>query len=154
MELSLSLNTDGLLADFNAAPQVLRDHLAPAVWSGAEAIQLEARATHHFVTRTGALERSVNAVAISDTTARVFVDTSLPYASSIHEGSRSHWIMPRNKSALRWPSASGGWKFSRGVHHPGTKPDRFLYAAAEAKRQEIETNINNAVTASLREAGL
>jgi hypothetical protein len=155
MELSLSLYDGPLLDAFRAAPQVLRDHLSVAVWSGAEAIQIEARATHHFVKRSGELEAAVTALSVSDTTARVFLNTSLPYAASIHDGSVSHWIYPKNKKMLRWPTPSGGWGISiHGVHHPGTKPDQFLYAAAEAKRQDIENNINAAITTSLREAGL
>ena len=81
MELSLSLYDGPLLDAFRAAPQVLRDHLAPAIWSGAESIQLEARATHHFVKRSGELEAAVTALSVSDATARVFLNTTLPYAA-------------------------------------------------------------------------
>lgn len=155
MELSLSLYDGPLLDAFRAAPQVLRDHLAPAIWSGAESIQLEARATHHFVTHSGELEAAVTALSVSDATARVFVNTSLPYAASIHDGSVSHWIYPKNKKMLRWPTPSGGWGISiHGVHHPGTKPDQFLYAAAEAKRQSIQDSLNTAIGAACREIGV
>jgi hypothetical protein len=180
MELSLSLNTDGLVAAFNAAPQVLRDHLIPAVWSSAEAIQREAQANHHFTSRTGNLQSGIKTDSLSDTTARVYLETDrIPYAASIHDGSRAHWIKPLNKSFLRWPTKDGGWFYALGPDidkrsgiawmaknapgspfmfrwpwHPGTKADPFLYAAAEAKRQDIENNINAAITTSLREAGL
>ena len=156
MNLRLSINTDGLMTAFNAAPQTLLDHLAPAVWKGVEAIQLEARVNHHFSSKTGTLERAVSAESLSDTTARVFLDTQIPYAASIHDGSQRHWIGPVNRSALRFPApgGAGGFWFSKGHWHPGTQPDQLIYAAAEAKRQEVHDNINGAVSTALREVGL
>lgn len=45
-----------------------------------------------------------------------------------HEGTDPHIIRPRRRKALRWPDASapGGVRFGRVVHHPGTRPNRYL----------------------------
>jgi hypothetical protein len=46
------------------------------------------------------------------------------------EGTRPHVIYPRNRSALRFRGAGGGWVFARMVRHPGTKPHPFAHEAA------------------------
>lgn len=81
-----------------------------------------------------------------------------PYARFVHDGTKPHAIFPRRRKALRWAtanvaafavgSANGakypgkanaalfGFRFSKkGIHHPGTKPDRWIERAArEAPR--------------------
>lgn len=42
-----------------------------------------------------------------------------------HRGTVPHIIQPRNKSTLRF-SQNGKIVYSKLVHHPGTKPNRFL----------------------------
>jgi len=50
------------------------------------------------------------------------------YALYVHEGTRPHIIRPRTKKALFWKGAAHPVKL---VHHPGTKPNRFLSEAAD-----------------------
>lgn len=50
-----------------------------------------------------------------------------PYAYFVHEGTQPHEIRPRRAAALRFYSQrAGGFVFARVVHHPGTKPLRYL----------------------------
>lgn len=50
-----------------------------------------------------------------------------PYAYFLHEGTPPHEIRPRRVSALRFYSQrAAGFVFARVVHHPGTKPNRYL----------------------------
>jgi hypothetical protein len=42
-----------------------------------------------------------------------------------HNGSRAHIIRPRRQTTLRFPSR-GRIVYTKLVHHPGTKPNRFL----------------------------
>lgn len=42
-----------------------------------------------------------------------------------HEGSKGHIIVPRTKSTLRF-SQNGKIVYRKMVHHPGTKPNRYL----------------------------
>lgn len=50
-----------------------------------------------------------------------------PYAYYLHEGTEAHEIRPKAKQALRFYSQrAGGFVFAKVVHHPGTKPLRYL----------------------------
>jgi hypothetical protein len=50
-----------------------------------------------------------------------------PYALFVHDGTPPHEIRPRQVSALRFYSQrAGGFVFAKVVHHPGTRPNRFL----------------------------
>lgn len=42
-----------------------------------------------------------------------------------HDGTRAHIITPRRQNTLRFPSR-GRIVYTKIVHHPGTKPNRFL----------------------------
>jgi hypothetical protein len=55
----------------------------------------------------------------------VLVGTDVPYAIFVHQGTRPHIIRPRTKKVLVF--YIGSQKIvARTVHHPGTKPNRFL----------------------------
>jgi len=73
----------------------------------------------------GNLRDSIH-MRIVDTPA-VVVGSQHPIALIHHEGTKAHMIRPVRKKALRWPGASkSGWLFAKYVHHPGTKPNRYL----------------------------
>ena len=60
----------------------------------------------------------------------VRVENRVNHAIFLEKGTKAHDIRPRNKKYLRfW--AGGGWVFSKGVKHPGTKPTRFLSRARD-----------------------
>lgn len=83
--------------------------------------------------KTHALERSLGKRRIPGGWEIGHDSRIAPYARFVHDGTRAHMIFPRNKKALRWVSGNAaffGFKFSRGVHHPGTRPDRWLDRAA------------------------
>jgi hypothetical protein len=49
-----------------------------------------------------------------------------PYAVFVHEGTKPHVINGNPLLAFAWPKMGEGTFFFRSVHHPGTKPNRFL----------------------------
>ncbi len=115
--------------------------------------------------KTHALERSLGKRRIPGGWEIGHDSRIAPYARFVHDGTRAHMIFPRNKKALRWATANGvafsigsargakylgkanaaffGFKFSKkGVHHPGTKPDKWMERAAQIAptlfRQHLE----------------
>lgn len=57
----------------------------------------------------------------------VRVGSDSPIALLHHEGTRPHIIRPRNTAYLKFFSnRSNDYVFAKVVHHPGTKPNRFL----------------------------
>jgi len=99
-----------------------------------------------------------------------------PYGHWVHKGTKAHDIFPKNKKCLRWVTAVGGkqalgpgtyqnmrngkyragseFALAKHVHHPGTKPDEFLYQAAERSRGEINAIFGRHVDEAQRKAGL
>ncbi len=63
---------------------------------------------------------------------------SAAHSAVVSEGSRPHRIVPRKRQALRWEGA-GGLHFSKGVSHPGTKPNDFWRQAERTAEQSLES---------------
>lgn len=120
------------LAAFARSPQgpVLRDLERRGV-----NVQLEARV--RVGKRTRRLERSITKRSGVDARGPFVVITAdTTYAYYHHEGTRAHIIRPRYKKALRFPGkGKGGVVFAQVVHHPGTKPNRFLTDSLPAARR-------------------
>lgn len=59
----------------------------------------------------------------------IVVGSDSPIAMLHHEGTKAHIIRPVKAKYLRFPANGGnggGFVFAKVVHHPGTKPNRFL----------------------------
>lgn len=55
------------------------------------------------------------------------VGSSHPIALIHHEGTKAHIILPVKARALRFPGpTASGFVFAKVVHHPGTRPNRYL----------------------------
>lgn len=109
-------------------------------------VQEYARAHHRFITRTGEAERSIERSGIRHIPGGIEgeVGTTRRITIYLHQGTRPHVIVPRNKLALRWVSG-GKFVFSQRVHHPGTRPDEFIFQAAEQLRPAIESRFDAAI---------
>ena len=90
---------------------------------------------------------------ISDKTAEVYIDNDVAYYGPfVHEGTRAHYIFPKEKQSLRWvPSGGNGFVFAKRVFHRGTKPDQFLYEALDNSREAVHDIFSKAVNVSLGE---
>lgn len=121
------------------AGDILAKHIKSVIAKSATKIMEYAQENHRFTTRTGALERSVKKeIAADGFSAVVFLDEDeAAYAPMVHAGTKSHMIYPKYKKVLRW-SGGDGFVFAKRVKHPGTKPDEFLFKAADATKDEIQ----------------
>lgn len=109
------------------AKYILRDPKGP---TGQYLLKLGARvarlAKAQVGVDTGALKRSINYRVVSrygGLTAIIGSDNRI--AALHHEGTRPHIILPRRAQTLRFYSR-GRIVYSKVVHHPGTKPNRYL----------------------------
>jgi len=147
---------EDLLYAFSVLPEVTGRNMRRAVKTSAVMVQEEAQQVHRFQTRKGTLESAID-VSISTTEAvsKVFLNDGVArYGKWIHDGSRPHVIRPKNKKLLRWVQ-NGRFRSAKLVHHPGTKPDPFIYEAAERKRGEVQALIQTeGIDKSLRQVGI
>ena len=74
------------------------------------------------------------------------VGTNLPYARMVHDGTRPHQIVARNKRALAWP---GGAHPVRAVNHPGYRGNPFLTDALKDKTPAVQQRLLAALNAIL-----
>lgn len=156
--MDIRLDTTGatdLLAAFARFSRETEEEVHRAVVDGTGIVQVEARATHRFISKTGNAERNTLTRFPDRMTGEIYLDTgNAPELRFIHEGTKPHLIHPKNKKRLRWATPGGGWAFARRVHHPGTKPDPFLYEAAATEQSAVVERFGRAVQAAKQRAGL
>lgn len=76
--------------------------------------------------KTGALKASMNyKVTRNSHGLHVLVGSSNKIALMHHQGTRAHIIVPRRAQTLRFYS-HGRIVYAQIVHHPGTRPNRYL----------------------------
>lgn len=144
-KISLAVNTDALVRAFEAAPEKTRQVVRQQVKMAVRDIREEARDNHRFITRTGEAEKSIQSEA-NDAEGRVYLASAV--AVYQHEGTRAHDIVPRNKTALRFP-AGKQFVFAKRVQHPGIKADPYLYDAADKMTPTIISRFNAALDSIL-----
>lgn len=145
---------DRLVDAVRVAPGAVREVLDVSVLEAGGLIASRAQLEHNFRTKSGMLERSVSVQQTGPAQAVVFLDRNVaPYAAMVHEGTRAHIIAPTRRKALRW-SSRGAFFFARRVSHPGTKPDQFLYKAADKERGAVQARIQAGIDSAIQEAGL
>lgn len=71
------------------------------------------------------------------------IGPTVNYAVMVHEGTRPHIIEAKNKKVLADKKA--GLIFGRVVHHPGTKPNRFMERIAEKASPAIQKHFTLAL---------
>lgn len=117
--------------------QIFDKRLRLALKISAAEVQEEARQVHRYTQRTGRLKDSVETRMQGRHNAIVYLDSGVArYGRFVHEGTKPHRIKPVHRRALRWVG-KGRFQFARGVMHPGTKKDPFLYEAFRKKRKAI-----------------
>lgn len=123
---------------------VIRDTVGEGVEMGAE----YARQLHTYRDRTQALTASIRGTMIGDDEG--VIESMLPYASNVEEGTPEHEIEPSTKLVLHWIDDDGEEHFARVVNHPGTKPMPFMQPAADAAGRYISKELDKRLGALLR----
>lgn len=155
MDLHVDIDDRGLIQAFSRAPQSVSKAMEEGVMLAGEMVADYAKAHHRFIGRTGALESSIRTLFQPPMTVIVQAGGGgAGYGAYVHGGTKAHVIRAKNKKLLRWPSPAGGFFSKREVNHPGTKADPFLFNALEAKRSEVVKQMQRAVDAALKGAGL
>lgn len=137
----ITLDDAGLRRRLNAIPGAVDKALALTAVEVEDLI--EQRAGRHA--KTGALERSIFKRRIGGGWELGHDSQVAPHARFVHDGTRPHVILPKDRKVLRWP-VPGRFAFARKVNHPGTKPDTWLVDAARlappAFQRHVETLVN------------
>lgn len=89
---------------------------------------VQAAARRQAEDETGRLDHSIRVTWLKKANGDLGlqIGSSVSYALLHHEGSKPHVIRPKNAHVLRWIDEDGNVRFAQVVHHPGTKPNRYL----------------------------
>jgi hypothetical protein len=92
--------------------------------------RVEARAVVRAPVDKGSLRarRTTRLVSAGGRLVRCEVSFNVDYAAAVHDGTRPHVIVPRNRKVLRF-KVGGKIVYARRVNHPGTRPRPFLRQA-------------------------
>lgn len=136
----------------------LDQRLPQAVAMAAQLGANHAIQNHSYTDRSGVLSASIAPGGVTGSFAggdlQSTISAGAGYAVFVAKGTKPHDIKPKHRKMLRWP-VEGGFRFSRGVHHPGTKANPFLdKGAAEGARMLRVKLLPSAVKLAMHEAGL
>jgi HK97 gp10 family phage protein len=149
--VKLKIKTDfGKLARaFEKFPKETRAMVRKQLKEAAQGIKDRAASEHRYKSQSGALERDGLVSSVSGNVAVIALSPRVPYGIYVHEGTKPHIILPSRKRVLRW-SDGENLIFSKRVNHPGTKPDQFLYNAANKELPLIQSRFDNALEKIVR----
>lgn len=155
-------NLQRVANNFKRLSQDTQDNLQIALKIALRDVVETAKNEHRFISRSGNTERSIRSEEHFGYNFYGVVGSSSKISLMLHKGTKPHDIKPRrtlmgrikgtNKSVLRWADGSN-FHFARRVHHPGTKPDPFIYNALNTHRTEIIRRFQTAVDKAIAEMG-
>lgn len=135
---NITNNFAGLAMAFEAAPERVECFVREQLKMAVRDIKEYAHDHHAYTPRSGLLEREGIVTMLDGNKGVVALSTAVPYGVYVHEGTKAHNIMPREKKVLRFVGRVG-LTFASRVKHPGTKSDPFLYDAADAQMPVVQT---------------
>lgn len=154
IEISGALNE--IAADLAELPDALDAEMGRATALSTQMVTAKARQTDRFEDRSGVLRNSIVGASphgrFTAGTLEGIVSAGAPHARAIEFGSKPHVIRPRHRRALRIPM-EGGFRFLRGVRHPGIAARAFLARALEESIPDIETVFGDHLELALRRTG-
>lgn len=99
-----------LAKEFGVSAKELKAGQRIAFREALQQIQKRARAEHRFRSRSGLAEKSIDVDEsnLGQLEGAVFLDEGVaPYAPFLHEGTKRHFVGPKDKKALRWVAGGG-----------------------------------------------
>ena len=115
-------------AVFNIDSSQLAAEANPIIAAQLDALgnRIVSNAKQRAPVNTGNMRRTIGHRVISSASeVRLELFATAKYAGFVHDGTRPHVILPKNKTVLRFQTPRGV-VFSRMVHHPGTRARAFL----------------------------
>jgi hypothetical protein len=132
--MTLSFKPSGFPDAANKYPAALRAAVNLGLKAQARDVADYARMNHQYITRRGAsgADGSIGFKAHPATLeASVGFDLGVAaHGLMLNDGTKRHWVGPKNKKALRFVGKNGRWWFSKGHFVSGIKAMKFVEGAA------------------------
>ena len=160
MDVKVKFDADKTESALKKLPYNTLEHVRRALIESCTMVHTGAVSRHRFISRTGDLERKAivfnreENIDMSKLQGTIEISNLIaPYGKFVHEGTRPHDIYAKNKKLLRFV-VGNRFVSTHKVHHPGTKPDQFLYESAERSRGKINEIFLRHNNQAIKEAGL
>lgn len=171
--MEIKVNAEPVIRGFKRLSE--SDYIRIGLEEACQIVRNEAQDVHGFASHTLNLERAIEyKVHPEALEGEVFINGDVaPYGIFVHEPTGkfappdkrlaskyhrypdgSYEIRPSRFKALRFIDQNGEEVFAKRVRHPGSKADRFLYKAAEAKEDAVVEAFRAAVQTATKEAFL
>lgn len=150
--LKVSIDSKAFEKAIKKAPETMRRAIRAGMLEEMTEVQLDAKRTHRFTSRSHNLERSVLVKVSQDgLKGQVYLETGIAkYGPIVHEG-RKKIRAPRNK-VLAFNMPGQGLIFRKEVK--AVKPDRFLFKAFNRRSKRIVIGLKKAIERGIRRSGL
>jgi hypothetical protein len=155
LDYTFDIDTSKLMKAMDAFPVEVSKTLRQNLEVSLRGVASDAQRSHRFVSH-GHLENAIKTKVLpsSGIEGVVYISGRIaPYGAMVHDGTKPHTIKAKNKKTLHFVT-HGAERFPRLVHHPGTKPDRFLTDAFRRQRPLIDARMHEAVKTAIQIAGL
>jgi hypothetical protein len=152
-----------LVKAFEKMPKATRRQMVLAMKIATRDAATVARAKHNFISRSGALESSIQGGVVSEHPLVGEVRAGgarARHARFVHDGTGVYaghepWVIrPVNKKRLRWVGTNGRFVFAKSARHFGQRPDPFLANAVESTKQLRQMVFLSKIRQAEKEAGL
>ncbi len=135
---AVSFHSQDAAQSFEKAQRTLAAEVMHALARTAELASGYARTSALYKSHTYGLRSSIQwGTQQGASSAHAVMRASAPYAAFVENGTRPHTIEARRKTTLRFVQ-NGAVRFSRIVHHPGTKPRPFMAQAQDRATPLLE----------------
>jgi hypothetical protein len=156
--LSIEIDTSKFLSAIDRLPNELTAAIRQGLKDSAVMLIDGARDEFngHYNTHTGEAARSIQIDDKKTTDTNVTVGlnvTEKMYPVYLHEGTKDHWVGPKDKKALHWVGGKQSF-FSRGHMVSGIEKFQFIYIAAEKLKDKIIETVNKHIEDAIKKARL
>lgn len=135
---AVSFQAEDAAKSLERAQRTLNEEIMHALARTAELASSYAKTSALYKSHTYGLRSSVQwGAQLGASSAHAVMRASAPYAAFVENGTRPHTIEPKRKSTLRFVQ-NGAVRFSRIVHHPGTRARPFMAQAQDRATPLLE----------------
>lgn len=135
---AVSFHSQDAARSLEKAERTLNAEIMHALARTAELASTYAKTSALYKSHTYGLRSSIQwGTQQGASSAHAVMRASAPYAHWVENGTKPHTIEARRKSTLRFVQ-NGAVRFSRIVHHPGTKATNFMAKAQERATPLLE----------------
>lgn len=149
--IKVRLKAEELHKSFRAVPRELDKAMLKAMNECANLVLRNSRICYkkYFNIITGEAYDAIEISKVNEKKFEIRLNPKCKHAIYLHEGTKSHWIEPKDADALAWIGDDGKFCFSQGHKVKGIKGHKFLDEALKVSKKECDIIISRHINAAM-----